>query len=119
MKRIIIGVMSQKEIRARAIAIARGDYKPRPGEPKVWFPSMKSVAETLSDRNLQLLRIIVDEKPASIAVLSRKTGRAPSNLSRTLNRLAHFGFVRLEKRPGNVVRPVAKAQEYFIRTGTA
>ena len=116
MKRVIIGILPQEKIRARAIAIASGRYKPKAGEPKVWFPSMKSVAETLSDKNLELIKIIVEQRPASIAALSASTGRAPSNLSRTLNRLAQFGFVRLEKRPGNVVRPTANAVEYHIRT---
>ncbi len=29
--------MSPEQIRARTIAIARGEYKPKPGEPKIWF----------------------------------------------------------------------------------
>lgn len=36
MKKIVFGVMPQDQIRARAIAIAKGEYKPD-GEPKVWF----------------------------------------------------------------------------------
>lgn len=115
MRRIIIGILPQEKMRERAIAIARGEYKPKPGEPKLWFPSMKSLAETLSDKNMELIRIIAEQQPASITELSQKTGRAPSNLSRTLKRLAHYGFVLLEKRPGNIVRPVARATEYDIR----
>lgn len=64
--RIVIGVMPQDKMRARAIAVARGAYKPKPGEPKIWLPSMKSVAETLSDKNMALIRIIAE--------LSQKTG---------------------------------------------
>jgi len=48
MKTIVIGVMTQEQIRARVIAIAKGEYKPSPGEPKIWFTSMKSVAEVLA-----------------------------------------------------------------------
>jgi predicted transcriptional regulator len=114
MRRIVIGIMPQDKVRARAIAIARGQYKPKPGEPKIWFPSMKSVAETLSDKNMALIRVIAEQRPASIAELSQKTGRAPSNLSRTLHRLARFGFVALERRPGNVLRPIADVTEYNI-----
>ena len=47
MKKIVIGIMSQDKIRKRILDIARGDYKPKRNEPKVWFPSMKSVAEVL------------------------------------------------------------------------
>ena len=102
-------------MRARFSAIARGQYKPKPGEPKIWFPGMQSVAETLSDKNMELIRIIAEQRPTSIAELSEKTGRAPSNLSRTLHRLASYGFVALKRRPGNVVRPIARAVEYNIR----
>jgi predicted transcriptional regulator len=114
MKRIVIGIMPPDKMRARAIAIARGQYRPKPGEPKIWFPSMKSVAETLSDKNMALIRIIAEQHPASIAELSQKTGRAPSNLSRTLHRLARFGLVALERQPGNVLKPTAQATEYNI-----
>jgi len=119
MKQIIIGIMPQEKMRARAIAIARGEYKPKAGEPKIWFPSMKSVAETLSDKNMELIKIIAEQKPASIAELAQRTGRAPSNLSRTLNRLASYGFVTLEKQRGNVIKPTASAVEYNIRTMAA
>jgi len=55
------------------IAIARGQYKPKAGEPTIWFPSMKSVAETLSDRNMELIRIIAEQRPNSIAEPSSTT----------------------------------------------
>jgi predicted transcriptional regulator len=119
MKRIVIGILPQDKMRARAIAIAQGKYKPKSGEPKIWFPSMRSVAETLSDKNLELLKIIAEQQPESIAELSERTGRAPSNLSRTLNRLAGYGFVKLERRAGNVVRPIAQATEYTIKAAAA
>ena len=48
MKRIVIGIMSQEIIRQRVIAIARGGHTPKRNEPKVWFPSIKSVAEVLT-----------------------------------------------------------------------
>ncbi len=37
MKTIKIGILSQKEIRERTLAIAQGKYKPKPDEPKIWF----------------------------------------------------------------------------------
>ena len=66
MKRIVIGVMPQEKIRERMLAIAKGGYKPKPGEPKVWFTSMKSLAEVLSDDNRALLTIIHESQPESI-----------------------------------------------------
>lgn len=51
MKAIVIGILSQEEIRARTLAIAKGEYTPGVEEPKIWFTSMKSLAEVLSDDN--------------------------------------------------------------------
>ncbi len=44
MKTVRIGIMSQKQIRERTLAIARGEYTPRSDEPKVWFTSIHSLA---------------------------------------------------------------------------
>ncbi|PHV05079.1 transcriptional regulator [Janthinobacterium sp. BJB412] len=92
---------------------ARGSYKPKPGEPKVWFTSMKSLAEVLSDDNRALLRVILQTKPASISALAEFTGRKPSNLSRTLKTMSNYGIVEL-RRERNQVRPLAKATEFRI-----
>lgn len=113
MKAIVIGIMPQEKIRERVRAIARGDYKPKPGEPKVWFTSMKSLAEVLSDDNRALLKVITETKPESISALAEATGRKPGNLSRTLKTMSHYGIVDL-KREKNQVRPVAKATEFRI-----
>ena len=113
MKSIVIGIMPQDQIRQRVLAIARGEYKPKASEPKVWFTSMKSLAEVLSDDNRALLRVIAETEPESIAALALATGRKPGNLSRTLKTMSNYGIVDL-RRERNVVRPVAKATEFRI-----
>ena len=113
MKPIVIGVMPQDQIRARMIAIAKGEYKPKPGEPKIWFTSMKSVAEVLSDENRALLKVIRETRPDSMAGLARSTGRQPSNLSRTLKTMSRYGLVELQ-REKTQVRPVVKARAFQI-----
>jgi predicted transcriptional regulator len=113
MKPLVIGILPQAEIRARALAIASGKYKPRPGEPKIWFTSMRSVAEVLSDQNRALLKIIRETNPDSLAVLARLTGRQPGNLSRTLKTMSRYGLVEL-RREKSQVRPIVKAQEIRI-----
>jgi hypothetical protein len=35
MKTITIGIMAQDKMRARVLDIAKGKYKPKPGEPKI------------------------------------------------------------------------------------
>ena len=75
MKTIVIGIMPQEQIRARMLAIARGEYKPKPGEPKVWFTSMKSLAEVLSDENRALLKVIAESKPEVVRELTNELAR--------------------------------------------
>ena len=105
--------MPQEQIRERVLAIARGEYQPKAGEPKVWFTSMKSLAEVLSDDNRALLKVMTETRPESISALARATGRAPGNLSRTLKTMSRYGIVDL-KREKNHVRPVARATEFRI-----
>ncbi|HRK39021.1 MAG TPA: transcriptional regulator [Burkholderiaceae bacterium] len=83
MKAIVVGILPQDRIRERMLAIARGEYKPKTTEPKIWFTSMRSLAEVLSDENRALLKVIQDTKPQSISTLAEMTGRKPGNLSRT------------------------------------
>jgi predicted transcriptional regulator len=116
MKAIMIGIMPQEKIRERMLAIARGEYKPRAEELKIWFTSMKSLAEVLSDENRGLLKVIVETEPQSITQLASMTGRKPSNLSRTLKTMANYGIVDL-KRVNKKVRPIVRGTTFQIVTG--
>ena len=100
-------------MRAHVLAIARGDLKPRSGDPKVRFTSMRSLAEVLSDENRALLRTIRETRPVSIASLSETTGRKPGNLSWTLKTMAHYGIVEMRKEK-RLVRPIVTATEFRI-----
>ena len=113
MKTIVIGIMPQEKIRERVLAIARGDYKPKATDPKIWFTSMRSLAEVLSDDNRASLKVIQDAKPQSISSLADITGRKPSNLSRTLKTMSNYGFVEM-RRESKHVRPIAKATDFRI-----
>ena len=105
-KTILIGIMSQEKIRERTLAIAKGKYKPKANEPKIWFTSIASVAQVLSEDNRALLHVIYESKPNSVVELAEITGRKPSNLSRTLKTLARYGFVKLKK-VGRLIKPEA------------
>lgn len=100
-----IGIVSAADYKARTMAIARGELKPTAQSPKVWFTSIESVAKVLSDRNRELLSVIAEEKPESLQELVDRTGRAKSNLSRTLKTMERYGLVRMEKRPNRALAP--------------
>lgn len=84
-----------------------------PGDPKIWFTSMKSLAEVLSDDNRALLKIIRDTRPESVSSLAVATGRKPGNLSRTLKTMSNYGIVEM-RREKKQVRPIAKATAFQI-----
>ena len=110
---IKIGILPKEQIRERALAIASGRRRPEPGEPKIWFTSLRSLAEVLSDENRALLHVIRESSPRSIASLAALTGRKPGNLSRTLHTMARYGIVEM-RAEGRLRRPIAMETEFHI-----
>lgn len=100
-----VGIASYEDMKARTLAIARGELQPKAADPKVWFTSPESFAKLLSNRNRALLAQIVDTHPASLHELATSTGRTPGNLSRTLKTMERYGLVRLHKGERGKVRP--------------
>ncbi|MEA3416251.1 MAG: transcriptional regulator [Thermodesulfobacteriota bacterium] len=116
-KRVLkLGIISRENYKKRTIAIARGEYKPKKGEPKVWFESVQSMAQILSSENQELLRIIKEQEPASLKELELVSGRKRSNLSRTLNTMSRYGIVDLVKRK-RTVKPIVKATDFKVEFG--
>lgn len=113
MKPLKVGIMSREAYQKRVIAIASGRYKPKRGEPKIWFHSLKSLSEVLSENNVELLQMMSAQQPQSVSQLAQMSGRSQSNLSRTLNTMAQYGLVEMRKRD-KAVQPVARAVNFDI-----
>ncbi len=111
-----IGVMSRDAFKERTIAIAKGEYVPRRDEPKVWFESLKSMAQVLNKDNQKLLRIIIEKKPQSLTELEAMSGRKKSNLSRTLHTLQKYGVIEIKKVQKRSV-PKVKATDFKAEFG--
>ncbi|HMS95616.1 MAG TPA: transcriptional regulator [Tabrizicola sp.] len=103
-----VGIASPAQMKARTLAIARGEIKVRQSDPKVWFNSIESFAKVLSERNRELLLIIARSKPQSLSELETLSGRAKPNLSRTLHTMARYGLVDLQKGGRGSIIPKAK-----------
>ncbi|WP_418641066.1 transcriptional regulator [Sulfurimonas sp. ST-27] len=116
MKTIKVGIMSKKQYKQRTIKIAKGIYKPKKDEPKIWFESIKSLAQILSSENQELLQVILTNNPKSLKELESLTGRAKSNLSRTLKTLQRYGIVELHKE-NNALVPEVKATNFHVEFG--
>lgn len=67
-------IASYEQMKARTMAIARGELRPGPDEPKVWFTSLDSLADVLSEGNRTLLRQIAATRSASVDEL-KESGR--------------------------------------------
>jgi len=115
-KTIKVGIMSKEQYKVRTIAIAKDEYTPKKNEPKIWFESIKSLAQILSNENQQLLKTILDHEPKSLKELEELTGRAKSNLSRTLKTLERYGIVELKKENRNLQVEV-KATHFQVEFG--
>lgn len=97
---------SLANLREEMRAVARGERQPspRPAAP---------VLAALSPEALDLLRVVIQERPGSISEVVRRTGRAQPNVSRSLQQLARHGLVRLV-REGREVRPEALVRSLRI-----
>jgi predicted transcriptional regulator len=88
-------IQSHESLKQEMMAVARGE-KPASKDAAVpSFNSIDAVTRLLTPENRALLATIRDRKPQSISELAEMTGRAQSNLTRTLAKLEAVGFVRM------------------------
>jgi predicted transcriptional regulator len=111
-----VGIISKENYIKRTIAIAKGKYKPRKDEPKIWFESLNSMSQVLSSDNQNLLKVIIEHKPGSLTELEKLSNRKKSNLSRTLKTLERYGIVELTKKEGKLV-PKVIATDFKVQFG--
>jgi predicted transcriptional regulator len=103
-----VGIASYEKMKARTVAIARGQLVPGKDDPKVWFTSLESFAKIMSERNQELLNVIANEQPNSLTELEVLSGRKKANLSRTLNRMAVYGLIELVRGKRGRIEPRVK-----------
>ena len=118
MSKLKIGIIPREQYQRRIIEIASGKRTVGKDEPKVWFNSIKSLSEVLSENNMRLLKLIEECHPESIGALAKLSGRQTSNISRTLKTMEKYGIVELKKN-AQKVQPTAMASEFDIQYAVA
>ena len=113
-RRIKVGIMPLKEFQAYTRAIATGKHKRKRGEPTIWFNSMASLAQVLSDQNRELLALIAREEPESISELARLSHRSQSNLTRTIKKMEHDELVRMKTGAQGKKKPSVPYTEILV-----
>jgi len=100
------------DLREEMRAVARGEREP---SPRPVAPLLKA----LSPEALEILELLLQEHPATVAEVAQRTGRAQSNISRSLQLLARLGLVAMSRK-GREVQPVPTAAKLEIdfATGT-
>jgi predicted transcriptional regulator len=95
MRIIKVGIMPKEKMRDYTLQLAKGKIRRGENDPKIFFPSLRSLAEALNDNSQALLSAINQHKPGSIKELAGLVSKDAGNVSRTLKRLEQYGFVQL------------------------
>jgi predicted transcriptional regulator len=89
-------IQNLKALREEMKAVARGERPAPVDAAKPSFNSVEAVVRLLTPENRQLLAIIRDRKPQSVAALAEMTGRSQPNLTRTLAKLEAAGLITMQ-----------------------
>lgn len=100
-----------RSLREEMKAVARGERSAPTDAARPSFNSVEALVRLLTPQNRQLLAVIRDRKPPSVAALAEMTGRAQPNLTRTLAKLEAAGLITMEahgrrKAPSAAVRKI-------------
>jgi len=77
-------------------AVVRGERPAPVDAAKPSFNSVDAMVRLLTPINRELLAIIRDRKPQSVAELAQMSGRSQPNLTRTLAKMEAAGFITME-----------------------
>ena len=106
---------ADQDLRSLAQTIDQGKTpKPIKGE---FFESLDAVRSVLTDKRLELWRVIRDQKPESISSLAEIVGRSFRGVHRDLKLLETLGLVSLKKSKGergDLQHPVSLADELIL-----
>ena len=105
-------IQSWNAFKEGLLATAKGAKAPDDAGGLV-VESAEALMRLLTPENRELLRIIRDEKPASVAALARRTARAQPNLARTLDKLEAVGLVEYRLEAKRRV-PVTRARAFRV-----
>ena len=89
-------VQNLRSLREEMKAVARGARSAPADAGKPSFNSVDAVVRLLTPENRELLAMIRDRKPQSVAELVQMSGRAQPNLTRTLAKMEAAGFIAMK-----------------------
>ncbi|HUZ72698.1 MAG TPA: MarR family transcriptional regulator [Patescibacteria group bacterium] len=91
-----VKIQSHAGLRKEMKAVATGKMAAPKDAADMSFDSVETLLRLLTPKNRELLAVIRDRKPQSVAELAKMTGRKPPNVLRTLGKLEAVGFIRMK-----------------------
>ena len=90
-----VKIQKHKDLREQMKAVARGEKRAPVDAARPSFESAEVLLRLLTPDNRELLRMIRDKHPQSVAELARLSKRAQPNLLRTLGKLEAAGLIEM------------------------
>lgn len=106
-------IKRHRDLKKEMLAVARGKI---PAPKDAAMPSVESadvLLRLLTPENRDLMKILRDRHPKSVADLARMTNRASPNLLRTLAKLEAFGLIEMRS-DGRRKVPVARIRKLHV-----
>lgn len=108
-----IKIRRHKDLREQMKAVARGDKPASADAAQPSFESAEVLLRLLTPDNRELLRMIRDERPQSVAELARLSKRSQPNLLRTLGKLEAAGLIEMTA-SGNRRIPTSRIKQLSV-----
>lgn len=106
-------IKRHRDLKKEMLAVARGKI---PAPKDAAMPSVESadvLLRLLTPENRELMKILRDRHPKSVADLARMANRASPNLLRTLAKLEAFGLIEMRS-DGRRKVPVARIRKLHV-----
>ena len=84
-----------KEEKKASRGLDRGEKNPHSGEETLYFTSIDDLRQALTDKRLELLRLVHTAKPGSIKELATLAKRDFKNVNADVHLLARLGLLNL------------------------
>ncbi len=109
---LYIGIASKDFIHKRMLAIAKGEQKQQPSDPRIWFTSFEALARVFSKANIMLIEVLREKNLDSITDLAREVGKEKTNVLRSLRILEEFEIVEFKEGEGGKKAPRLKYDDF-------
>jgi predicted transcriptional regulator len=106
-------IQSMDDLEKEMRSVARGEKRASKDAAVRSVESAAVLLRLLTPENRDLLKMIRDKKPRSVAELSRLAKRASPNLLRTLGKLEAFGLIEM-RRVGKMTMPVPLVHKLHV-----